>query len=268
MNRPLRIAAIHDLSGFGRCSLTVILPVLSAMGMQVCPVPTAVLSTHTGGMGEVVMRDLTDFLEPALDHYRRLELAFECIYTGFLGSPEQISHCLDYFRSYPQALAVVDPVMGDHGKSYRTVTGEMRGRMRELVAVADLITPNLTEAYMLLGEEYSPVPLTRAQAKSMASGERMANLGYDRGRSAFWYVACDYVPVSYPGTGDLFAAVLTGALLQDDSLPMAINRATRFCELAIKTTFGYGSDPRHGVMLERSLGALTQREILSDYQLL
>lgn len=87
MNRPLRIAAIHDLSGFGRCSLTVILPVLSAMGMQVCPVPTAVLSTHTGGMGEVVMRDLTDFLEPALDHYRRLELAFECIYTGFLGSP-------------------------------------------------------------------------------------------------------------------------------------------------------------------------------------
>ena len=287
MNRPLRIAAIHDLSGFGRCSLTVILPVLSAMGMQVCPVPTAVLSTHTGGMGEVVMRDLTDFLEPALDHYRRLELAFECIYTGFLGSPEQISHCLDYFRSYPPALAVVDPVRGDHGKSYRTVTGEMRGRMRELVAVADLITPNLTEAYMLLGEEYSPVPLTRAQAKSMlarlselgpeqvvitgaslASGERMANLGYDRGRSAFWYVACDYVPVSYPGTGDLFAAVLTGALLQDDSLPMAINRATRFCELAIKTTFGYGSDPRHGVMLERSLGALTQREILSDYQLL
>ena len=249
MNRPLRIAAIHDLSGFGRCSLTVILPVLSAMGMQVCPVPTAVLSTHTGGMGEVVMRDLTDFLEPALDHYRRLELAFECIYTGFLGSPEQISHCLDYFRSYPQALAVVDPVMGDHGKSYRTVTGEMRGRM----------LARLSE----LGPEQ--VVITGA---SLASGERMANLGYDRGRSAFWYVACDYVPVSYPGTGDLFAAVLTGALLQEDSLPMAINRATRFCELAIKTTFGYGSDPRHGVMLERSLGALTQREILSDYQLL
>ncbi|MEG1774335.1 MAG: bifunctional hydroxymethylpyrimidine kinase/phosphomethylpyrimidine kinase [Oscillospiraceae bacterium] len=102
----------------------------------------------------------------------------------------------------------------------------------------------------------------------LASGERMANIGYDRGRGSFWCVPCDYVPVSYPGTGDLFAAVLTGALLGDDSLPMAMNRATRFVELAIKTTFGYGTDPRHGVMLERVLDRLAQRESLSDYQLL
>ncbi|MEG2203926.1 MAG: pyridoxamine kinase, partial [Oscillospiraceae bacterium] len=236
MNRPKRIAAIHDLSGFGRCSLTVILPVLSVMGLQVCPVPTAVLSTHTGGLGEVEMRDLTDYLVGALGHYRRIGLEFECVYSGFLGSEAQIDHCMEFFSAYPDALAVVDPVMGDHGKPYRTVTADMRRRMHELVAVAGLITPNLTEAQMLLGKDYNPAPLTRAEAKSalvrlselgpaqtvitgvqLASGERMANIGYDRGRGSFWCVPCDYVPVSYPGTGDLFAAVLTGALLGDDS---------------------------------------------------
>ena len=108
LQRPPRVAAIHDLSGFGRCSLTVILPVLSVMKVQVCPVTTAVLSTHTGGLGDVVVKDLTDMLEPALAHYKRLGIEFECIYTGWLGSSEQVDICLDYFKSYPDALAVVD----------------------------------------------------------------------------------------------------------------------------------------------------------------
>lgn len=285
MNNPQRIAAIHDLSGFGRCSLTVIIPVISAMGMQVCPVPTAVLSTHTGGMGEVQLRDLTDFLAPTLTHYKKLGVDFECIYSGFLGSSEQIDHCLEFFKSYPDALAVVDPVMGDHGKAYRTVTQPMQQRMHELAAAADLITPNLTEACILLGEPYKTVPLTREEAKSklvrlaklgpdrvvitgveLATGEAMANIGYDRLRGAFWCIPCDYVPVSYPGTGDMFAAVLTGALLQGDSLPMAMARATRFVQTAIKTTYSYGSDPRFGVMFEPLLEQLIHREILSNYQ--
>lgn len=286
LNRPQRVAAIHDLSGFGRCSLSVILPVMSAMGVQVCPVPTAVFSSHTGGLGEVVMRDLTDFISPALEHYRRLELDFECVYSGFLGSQEQIDCCLRFYEAYPEALAVVDPVMGDHGKPYRTYTAVMRERMQELVRVADIITPNLTEAAMLLGEEYRRVPLTSAQAKSLlarlsekgpnavvitgvelASGV-MANIGYDRGRNAYWYTACEYVPVSYPGAGDIFAAVLTGSLMTGDSLPMAINRATKFIEIAIKTTFSYGTDTRHGVMLETALPYLTQRDILDGFQIL
>lgn len=287
MNRPARILAIHDLSGFGRCSLTVIIPVLSAMGMQVCPVPTAVLSSHTGGLGEVELRDLTDYLAPTLQHYKKLELDFECIYSGFLGSSQQIDHCLEFFKSYPDALAVVDPVMGDHGRAYRTVTPEMRARMHELVSVADLITPNLTEACMLLNEAYDPVPLTVEQAKSklvrlsklgpkqvvitgveLASFETICNIGYDARRGAFWCVTCDYVPVSYPGTGDLFAAVLTGALLQGDSLPMAMERATRFAQTAIKTTYSYGEDTRYGVMLEPILSRLSQREITAGYHTL
>ena len=94
------VAAIHDLSGFGRCSLSVIFPCLSAMGVQVCAVPTAVLSSHTGGLGEVEFRDLTDYIRPALEHYKRLGLEFDCIYSGFLGSEEQIDHCLDFMKAY------------------------------------------------------------------------------------------------------------------------------------------------------------------------
>lgn len=282
--RPPRVAAIHDISGFGRCSLAVVLPVLSAMGVQACPVPTAVLSTHTGGFGDVVLRDLTDYIEPALAHYKSLELEFDCVYSGFLGSVDQIDHCLDFFSAYPKALPVVDPVMGDHGKPYRTCTKEIRNRMNELVARAGIITPNLTEVGMLLGEEYDFAPLTSVRAKSLLArlGEKgpelvsitgvqmydgaFSNIGYDRGRGAYWRVDCDYVPVNYPGTGDIFASVVTGALLTGDSLPMAIGRATRFLELTVKTTHSYGSDPRHGVMLEKSLRWLTEKTISAQYR--
>ena len=285
MDRPLRVAAIHDLSGVGRCSLTVILPVLSAMGVQVCPVPTAMLSCHFG-FGDVVFRVLTDYIPRALENYQELGIDFECIYSGFLGSEEQVDHCLEFFRSYPKALIVVDPVMGDHGKPYKTYTKELQTRMGELVSVADLITPNYTEACILLGEEYSHEPVTRAKAKSMlvrlselgpknvvitglslATGE-IANVGYDRDQNAFWRVTCDYVPVSYPGTGDLYASALIGSLLTGDSLPISMDRATRFAEISIKTTFSYGTETRQGVMLERSLPWLTQREVLKNYQIL
>lgn len=285
MDRPLRVAAIHDLSGVGRCSLTVILPVLSAMGVQVCPIPTAMLSCHFG-FGDVVFRDLTDYIPRALENYQELGIDFECIYSGFLGSEEQVDHCLEFFRSYPKALIVVDPVMGDHGKPYKTYTKELQARMGELVSVADLITPNYTEACILLGEEYSHEPVTRAKAKSMlvrlselgpknvvitglslATGE-IANVGYDRDQNAFWRVTCDYVPVSYPGTGDLYASALIGSLLTGDSLPISMDRATRFAEVSIKTTFSYGTETRQGVMLERSLPWLTQREVLKNYQIL
>ena len=279
MNRPKRIAAIHDLSGFGRCSLTVISPVLSAMGMQVCPVPTAVLSAHTGGLGSVVMRDLTDYPAAALAHYRSLKVEFECVYSGFLGSQEQFDPCEQFFGAYPEALAVVDPVLGDHGRRYRTVTEEMCRRMRSLVSCADVITPNMTEVSLLLGEagqarsllvrlsELGPsrVVITGAQ---LSLGEQLANLGYDRENGKFWYTSGEYIPASYPGTGDLFAAVLTGGLLSGDSLPIAMGRAARFVELAIRTTYSYGSDPRYGVMFEMLLGELIHSRTGSDYHLL
>lgn len=267
--QQMRVAAIHDLSGFGRCSLAVIMPVLSAMGIQCCPVPTAVLSTHTGGFEDIVIKDLTDYISPALAQYKKLGIGFDAVYSGFLASAEQIDHCLEFFSSYKNSLKVVDPVMGDHGKPYRTYTPELCGRMGELVNVADVITPNLTEAAILLGEKY-PMELTASTAKSwlarlcekvkvavitgvpLAEGV-ISNVGCDREKGGFWRVDCDYVPASYPGTGDIFASVLTGGLLSGDSLPIAMDRATMFTQIAIKNTYSYGLEARNGVLFEPSL---------------
>ncbi len=284
--RPARVAAIHDLSGFGRCSISVILPVLSAMGVQACPVPTAVLSTHTGGLGDPVIRDLTDYIEPALRHYRSLGIDFEAVYIGFLGSGEQVDCCLEFFKAYPDAIKIVDPVMGDNGKPYRTCTPELRRRMRELAAAADIITPNITEAAMLLSESYPAAPLTRSEAKSMLlrlsrlgpkrvviTGAELAEgglaaLGYDGENGSFWYVPCEYIPVHYPGCGDIYASVLIGAELSGASLPIAMARAAAFAELCVKTTYSYGSDPRYGVMLESVLGNLLKNEAGASFRAL
>ena len=284
--RPARVAAIHDLSGFGRCSISVILPVLSAMGVQVCPVPTAVLSSHTGGLGDPVIRDLTDYIEPALRHYQSLGVEFEAVYTGFLGSGDQVDCCLEFFKAYPKALKIVDPVMGDNGRPYRTCTPELRRRMSELAAAADIITPNITEAAMLLEESYPAAPLTRSEAKSMllrlshmgpkrvvitgaelAQGG-LASLGYDGENGSFWYVPCEYIPVHYPGCGDIYASVLLGAELSGASLPIAMARAAAFTELCVKTTYSYGSDPRYGVMLESVLGSLLKNEVTGAFRAL
>lgn len=283
MKSNIRVAAIHDLSGVGRCSLSVILPTLSAMGIQVCPVPTAILSAHTGGFGEVEMRDLTDYISPALEHYRRLGLDFDCVYSGFLASTSQIDRCLDFFAAYPDALKVVDPVMADNGKPYKTCGEQLRKRMSELVAAADIITPNMTEAAILLGEDLNLCPRSASEMKSILArlselgpetvvvtsayicGE-YCNVGFNRSHSKFWKVPFIRVNAGYPGTGDIFASVLTGSVLRGDSLPIAMNRAAAFLELAIKTTYSYSSDPREGISFERCMGFLTGVHDLCDYE--
>jgi len=204
-DRPARIAASHGLAGFGRSSLTAVIPTLSAMGVQVCPIPTAVLSTHTG-FGDAEIRDLTDFIQPCAAHYQKLGIAFEGVYSGFLSNASQAREVAALMAAYPEALSVVDPVMGDHGRKYRTCTPELTEAIRWLVHSADLITPNPTEAALLLGEPYSHTPFTQRQLKSMlarlaelgpryivitgvemATGE-CASAGFDRQQNAFWKV--------------------------------------------------------------------------------
>lgn len=283
--KPVKsVAAIHDLSGYGRCSLSVISPVLSVMGIQSVAVPTAVLSTHTGGFGDVIMNDLTEFMSGALAHYKRISLDFDCIYTGFLGSSEQIDHCLDYIDAYENALVVVDPVMGDNGKTYRTYTEDMCRSMVKLVRRADIITPNKTEMYKLLQKPYNPMPLTSQEAKLclvklselgpcqvVITGLELAdmtvnNVGYDKSTNTFWRVVCSYVPANYPGTGDVFASVLVASILMGDSLAIAMERATKFLEMTIKMTYSYGTDPKEGILLEKNLSWLTQNHSLNGYQ--
>ncbi len=285
MNKNMKVAAIHDLSGIGRCSLTVILPVLSAMGIQVCPVPTAILSAHTGGFGDVVMEDLTGYISPALEHYKQLGIKFDCVYSGFLASTEQIDRCLEFFGEYKASLKVVDPVMADHGKPYKTCGAELRERMKELVGIADIITPNVTEAAMLLGEKPYQPDLNSQQMKSFLarlselgpeivvitgvySSGNTYNIGYDRKNSRFWKVPFGLIDANYPGTGDAFASALVGSIMRGDSLPLAMNRASSFLELAIRTTYGYGTDPREGIMLESCLGYLMENQSLCGYETL
>jgi len=150
-----RVAAIHDISGFGRASLTVIMPILSNMGIQVCPMPTAVLSTHTGGFEGFKFIDLTDHLTDYMNHWKSLSLQFDSIYSGFLGSERQIEIVRQFIHDFKaeNQLVVVDPVMGDDGKLYQTINDAMIDGMKELVADADMITPNITEAAYLLDRE-------------------------------------------------------------------------------------------------------------------
>lgn len=285
MNKSIRIAAIHDISGLGKCSLTAIIPVMSAMGLQVCPVPTAVLSAHTGYSG-FVMRDLTDHITAALGHYRQIGAEFDCVYSGFLASAEQIEHCVEFFRAYPHSLKVVDPVMGDNGRRYTTITDELCGSIRRLVTEADLITPNLTEAAILLGEQFPVNGLSTGEVRSwlvrlsqisdniryvvitgaQTSGGKVWSAGYDRASGSFWRVGSGYVPAQYSGCGDLFTAVLTGGLLLNDSLPIAMDRAAHFTGLAIKTTYSYGIEKNDGILFEPQLSWLTGYSELGEFE--
>lgn len=272
-----RVATIQDISGFGRCSMTVIMPILSCMGAQVCPIPTAVLSTHTGGFGEVAFNDLTDGMSSFIEHWKSLELEMDYIYTGFFGNERQIDIALDFFEAFRRTgreCIVVDPVMGDNGNLYRTYNAIMQEKMRGLVARADIITPNLTEAMFLLKRPYEVKAFDDAEIKDILSS--LANMGpkiviitgmtdqtgtkvnvaYDKSRSAYWKIPYKEITAHFPGTGDAFTSVVIGALIQGDSLPVAIGRAARFISLAIKTTYGYGTDSKEGVMFEKVLPEL------------
>lgn len=272
MEKQKRVAAIHDLSGYGRCALTVILPVISAMSIQCVTVPTAVLSTHTGGFQNFVLRDTTDFISPCCKHYKELQVHFDAIYSGFLASEEQADCCLEFFESFPAAIKIVDPVMGDDGAAYQTYTKGLIERTKELITYADIITPNLTEAAIILEEDY-PSFLTEAQLRSWA--ERLCkkakaavitgvplekgsfvNVSFDSANDEFRTYKWDRIPVSYPGTGDIFAAVLTGSILKGKTLSESVEEAAKFCTLAIKATYESGEPIRNGVEFERVLGYL------------
>lgn len=279
MSTP-RVAAVQDLSGFGRCSLTIAMPVLSAMGVQCCPVLTAYLSTHTGGFTGNTFLDLTDQMAPVTAHWRREGVAFDGIYTGFMGSREQISLTADLIRTFRRenGLVVVDPVMGDHGRPYRTYTPEMCQAMTELTALADVITPNRTEAAILLGVDYEALrldsetdcrrwteQLSRGGRCSVVltgvvQGDRLGAVCFDRSTGETFFAMADRVDAQFHGTGDLYASVLTGALARGRDLKEAALLAAEFTSLCVARTAAQPQLPeRDGVDLEPLLWRLGQR---------
>ncbi|HJA80075.1 pyridoxamine kinase [uncultured Desulfovibrio sp.] len=283
---PLRrVAAIHDLSGFGRVSLTAAIPILNNMGIQTCPLPTAVLSTQTGGMTGFTFHDLTGEMNPILDHWQKLQLAFDCVYSGFLGNLEQVGIAARCIRDFlkPDGFALVDPVLADNGVLLPTQTMDMVRAMRRLVSLAHIVTPNLTEAALLLDEPYrqdiGPDDLRRQLVRLADMGPRRvvitsapayqdgycASVAYDRDENRFWMVRSRWIDAFYPGTGDVFASVLVGALLQGDSLPVAVERAVRFVTHGIRVTQTQHTVNTEGILLEQVLSTLGDRDDLGQY---
>ena len=256
---PKKILCIHDLSGMGRCSLAVILPVLSVMGCQPVALPTVVLSTHTGGLGTPARLDGAAYGLAALEHYRELGVEFDCIYTGYLGGEEQVALAEKAFDLWPAARKVVDPVMGDNGKAYSTVTPALIDRMRGLCRRADLILPNATEAALLLGMactgqwNWSYLPLhPSAVVTGLALGKYIGCAGSGRER---FVIKKLHISRSFPGTGDLYGAVLIGSLIQGNALSAAADNAAEFVALAIQKT-PCDQDTRFGVWFEPLLPRL------------
>lgn len=282
-----RIAAIHDLSGIGRTSLMAVIPILSTMGFNVCPLPTAILSNHSQ-YPDFSFLDLTEEMPRIIDQWEKLGFTFDAIYTGYMGSPRQIEIVCGFIERFRTAdtLVVVDPVLGDNGHLYSKMTQEMVEEMRRLACRADVLTPNLTEAFALLDRPYK-TDCTTEELKDLIA--ELSEMGPDTviitgvpvpGQSGLtsviarsksdlrtWKVTCPYLPAHYPGTGDSFTSVITGSLLQGDSLPIALDRAAQFILQGIRSTFGYRMDNRDGILLERVLPNLNTPIQSATYEL-
>ena len=273
MSTP-RIAAIHDLSCFGRCSLTIALPVLSAMGCQCCPLPTALLSAHTGFPGNTFL-DLTAEMGRIAEHWAAMDLQFDAIYSGFLGSADQVDTVARFFDTFKKSdtAVIVDPVMGAHGTAYRTCTPELCRGMRVLAENADVITPNLTEAALLLDRPYEEIRQSDAYevvrrlslggrrsvvltGYSSESGQTGA-LCFDRDSGESKAVQTPREPQDFSGTGDLFASVLAGGVARGVPLFQAAQAAADFVRDCIARTLAEGLTEQDGVDFEPLLGQLT-----------
>lgn len=272
MKRQKRVAAVHDISCFGKCSLTVALPIISAAGIETAVIPTAVLSTHTGGFTGFTYRDLTEDIEPIVKHWKSLDLKFDAIYTGFLGSFEQIEIVIRLFDELSEnTLIVVDPVMADNGVLYKIFPSDFPKGMRKLCAKADVIIPNITEATLMLGEEYKEGPYDKAYIEGLL--QRLGTIGakkivltgvffndtelgaasYDVETKEIGYAFANRIEGYYHGTGDVFGSALVGALMNDKSLNDSMRIAVDLTVGSIIRTKEAGTDIRFGVNFEEGI---------------
>ncbi len=273
-----RIAAVHDLCGYGKCSLGVAIPVLSAAGCDVCPVPTGIFSSHTAFPGWY-MHDTAAILPEYLAAWKGIDVEVDAIYSGFLGAPEQVDIIRQLYREHPQALRVVDPVMADHGQVYPTYTPELCAAMADLAADADILMPNLTEAAIILGEpigeEWAGTDISDEEAHRMvkallAKGAKHVVLkgvrregetlvrnfvgGQDMG---IVEVSNEYLPYLLHGTGDVYASCVLGAIMAGQSLEEAVRFAGNFVHDAMIVSAAQPHFMERGVSFEPLLGQVS-----------
>lgn len=280
-----RVAAVHDLCGYGKCSLGVAIPVLSAAGCDVCPVPTGLFSSHTAFPGWY-MHDTTDILRDYLDAWRGIDVQIDAVYSGFLGAPEQVEVIRSLYEQFPQAIRMVDPVMADHGQVYPTYTPELCAAMADLAGDADILTPNLTEAAIILGEpigdEWAGADISDAEAERLvrallARGAKHVILkGIQREgelneqgkpviRNYVGSTACsqivevqnEYLPYMLHGTGDVYASCVLAAVMAGRSLVDAAAFAGDFVHDAMLVSAKQPHFRERGVSFELILGQIT-----------
>ena len=268
------VAAIHDISGMGKCSLTAAIPVLSAAGVSVSVMPTAVLSTQTGGLNSYTYRDLTDDMRPVMAHWKKIGVTFDAVYSGFLGSADQVDIVCDFVKEFrhDKTLFLCDPAMADNGRLYDTFDDSFVEKMRKLCANADIIVPNFTEAAFLLDREYLTPPYTKAFTddllRSLAiefgskfvvltgvdfDGKSVGAGAYDSENDVITYSLSERIDGMFHSTGDLFASSLLGGILNGYSVNDSAEKAIGFTVNAIKETVKIGGDSRFGLAFERCL---------------
>lgn len=268
-----KIALINDLSGYGRCAITVELPIISALKVQCCPLPTSILSNHTG-FDSYYFDDYTDKMLPFMQEWEKIGLCFDGICTGFLGSEKQIDIVRIFIEKFKtkDTVVIVDPVMGDNGEKYKTYTETMCEKMRHLVACADIVTPNLTEACIITGmpykENHNQKELQELAYKILSMGpERIvitgiqqnnyvANYCMERGQSTGYFVKCEKAGIQRCGTGDIFTSIIAAEAVKGTDFKLSVKKAAVFVKKCIIKSVEMGIPLTDGVCFEELLTTL------------
>ena len=270
-----RLAMINDIAGFGRCSTTVSLPVISVMKVQVCPVPTSVLSNHLG-FPLCHFDDYTSHMRDYIKVWNELGLTFDGLYCGFLGNEEQIDIVREFVEMFRPPLFLLDPVMGDHGRAYSSITETHVQKMKELLPLADIITPNITEACLLTGTPWKDGECTMQELSGLCEklaslclkdsvgasivitgirqGDSLVNFLWDNG--VYTTVSTPIAGASRPGTGDIFASILAADAVRGETLLTSVQKAANFVGLCIAGSEKAGTPVQEGVVFEKYLAAL------------
>ena len=270
-----RLAMINDITGFGRCSTTVSLPVISVMKVQVCPVPTSVLSNHLG-FPLCHFDDYTSHMRDYIKVWNELGLTFDGLYCGFLGNEEQIDIVREFVKMFRPPLFLLDPVMGDHGRAYSSITETHVQKMKELLPLADIITPNITEACLLTGTPWKDGEWTMQELSGLCEklaslclkdsvgasivitgirqGDSLVNFLWDDG--VYTTVSTPIAGASRPGTGDIFASILAADAVRGETLLTSVQKAANFVGLCIAGSEKAGTPVQEGVVFEKYLAAL------------
>ena len=277
MNKPIkRAAVIHDLCGVGKAALTNVIPVLATMGIEVCPIPTIILSTHTGGFNKPAIVKLEGYISQAANHYKEMDINFDGIFVGYLGSNENITETLTLLEAVNKenSMVIFDPIFGDNGHFYSNFDKSYSDNLKEVAKYAHVMTPNFTEACILANEEISDeineeellrvsrilhglgcenIIITSVPLKDK---NKIGTSIYNGKKDFIDLIICDRLEKSYPGTGDIFTSVLTGSLLNGFDLIESTRKSCAFVEKTIEVSSQYDYPTKEGVLLEKALRSL------------